>query len=61
MATIDADGLSVDLCDKLGEVLQTEFVHVLVSEVDRPVRVGWVKDFAGQDWMSEQLAKDLWC
>lgn len=59
MTAIDADSLSVDLADELGEVLQTELVHVLVAEVHHSVRVRSIQHFSRQDWMAQKLTKDL--
>ena len=60
MSTIDANSLSIDLADELGEILQTELVHILVPEIHDSVRVGRLKHLTRQDRMPQELSQDLW-
>ena len=59
MTAIDADSLSVDLADELGQVLQTKLVHVLVPKVDHFVRVWWVQYLTGKDRVTKELSQDF--
>lgn len=59
MTTINADSLSVDLANELGEILETELVHVIVAEVDHSVRIGRVKHLSWQDRMAQELSQNL--
>ena len=61
MATINANSLCIDLANELGEVLQTELVHVLISKVHDSVGVGRVQYFTWKHRMSQKLSQDLWC
>ena len=59
MATIYTNGLSIYLTNELGQILQAELIHVLVSEVHDPLRIRRFKHLARQDWMPEKFSEDL--